>query len=88
MSHTRPDIVIAISMASLHMHSPKEADFEADYKSFRYLKGSPGRDLFLKKNKNRGIKAFTDTNCAGSIEDISYVFGNLVYWRSKAKYSG
>lgn len=42
------------SLLSQHMHFPKKAYFEAIYKIFRYLKGSPRRDLFFKKNKTMG----------------------------------
>ncbi|XP_024024098.1 uncharacterized protein LOC112092356 [Morus notabilis] len=48
LSHTRPDIAFAVSVASQHMHLPKEAHLEAVYKILRYLKGSPGRIIFQK----------------------------------------
>ena len=56
----------------------------------RYLKGSPGRGLFFKKNSSRGVEAYTDADWAGSVTDrrstsgyCSFVWGNLVTWRSK-----
>ncbi|EXC19338.1 hypothetical protein L484_002140 [Morus notabilis] len=37
LSHTRPDIAFAVSVASQHMHSPKEAHLEAVYKILRLV---------------------------------------------------
>ena len=90
LSHTRPDIAFAVSVVSQHMHSPREAHLEAVYKILRYLKGSPGKGLLFKKNESREVEVFTDADWAGSTEDrrsttryCSYVWGNLVTWRSK-----
>ncbi|XP_062075663.1 uncharacterized mitochondrial protein AtMg00810-like [Humulus lupulus] len=55
-----------------------------------YLKKTSRKGLLFRKNGERGIKAFTDANWAGSIEDrrstsgyCTNVWGNLVTWRSK-----
>ncbi|RVW35444.1 Retrovirus-related Pol polyprotein from transposon RE1 [Vitis vinifera] len=50
LSHTRPNIAFAVSVVSQYMHSPKESHLKAAYKILKYLKGSPGRGLFFKKN--------------------------------------
>ncbi|RVX15345.1 Retrovirus-related Pol polyprotein from transposon TNT 1-94 [Vitis vinifera] len=69
LTHTRPDIGFAVSM---------------------YLKKSPGRGLYFKKTSSREVEVFTDADWAGSLIDrrsttgyCSYVWGNLVTWRSK-----
>ncbi|KAH9673231.1 reverse transcriptase Ty1/copia-type domain-containing protein [Citrus sinensis] len=68
LSHTRPDIAFAVSMVSQFMHSPCEEHFEAQ----------------------RGIEVYTDADWAGSITDrrstsgyCTFIWGNLVTWRSK-----
>ncbi|RVW39094.1 Retrovirus-related Pol polyprotein from transposon RE1 [Vitis vinifera] len=51
---------------------------------------SPGRGLYFKKTLSREVEVFTDADWAGSLTDqrsttgyCSYVWGNLVTWRSK-----
>ena len=90
LSHTRPNIAFVISVVSQYLHSPKESHLEAVYKILRYLKGSPGRGLFFKKGDSKKVKIYTDANWAESAEDkrsttnyCTYVWGNLVTWRSK-----
>ncbi|RVW36389.1 Retrovirus-related Pol polyprotein from transposon RE1 [Vitis vinifera] len=90
LSHTRPNIAFAISVVSQYMHSLKESHLEAVYKILRYLKGSPGRGLFFKKSDSKKVEIYTDVDWAGSANDkrsttgyCTYVWGNLVTWRSK-----
>ena len=90
LSHTRPDIAFAVSVVSQYMHSPFEEHLEAVYRILRYLKTTPGKGLFFKKNEQRNVEAFTDADWAGSVEDrrstsgyCTKVWGNLVIWRSK-----
>lgn len=90
LSHTRPDIAFAVSRVSQYMHSPTEEHLEAVFRVLRYLKGTPGRGLYFKKNEGRNIEAYTDADWAGAIEDrrstsgyCTFVWGNLVTWRSK-----
>ena len=72
------------------MHSPKESHLEVVYKILRYLKGYPGRGLFFKKGDSKKVEIYTNVDWAGSVEDIrsttgyyTYVWGNIVKWRSK-----
>ena len=90
LSHTRPDIAFAISVVSQHMHSLKESHLEALYKILKYLKGYLGQGLFFKKGDSKMVEIYTDADWAGSEEDrrstigyCTYVWGNLVTWRSK-----
>ncbi|XP_062099709.1 uncharacterized mitochondrial protein AtMg00810-like [Humulus lupulus] len=90
LSHTRPDIAFGVSMVSQFMHRPYKEHLEVAYRILRYLKGSPGRVLLFKKNNNRSIEAFTNADWAGSVTDrkatsgyCTFVWGNLVTWRSK-----
>ncbi|RVW83721.1 Retrovirus-related Pol polyprotein from transposon RE1 [Vitis vinifera] len=64
LSHTRPDIVFAVSVVSQYMYSPKESHLEAVYKILRYLKGSPGRGLFFKKSDSKKVEIYTDIDWA------------------------
>ena len=72
------------------MHSPYEVHMNVVYKILQHLKGTPRKGLHFGKHDQFKIKAFTDADWAGSIEDrrstsgyCTFVFGNLVTWRSK-----
>ncbi|CAJ2645380.1 unnamed protein product [Trifolium pratense] len=90
LSHTRPDIAFSVSVVSQFMHSHFEEHLEAVYRILRYLKANPGKGLFFKKTSERNVFIFTDADWAGSVTDrrstsgyCTYVWGNLVTWRSK-----
>ncbi|XP_050896227.1 uncharacterized mitochondrial protein AtMg00810-like [Lathyrus oleraceus] len=89
LSHTRPDIAFSVSVVSQFMHSPFEEHLEAVYRILRYLKGNPRKILFFKTSE-KNVSIFTDVDWAGSVTDrrstsgyCTYVWGNLVTWRSK-----
>ncbi|KAK3013501.1 hypothetical protein RJ639_010094 [Escallonia herrerae] len=90
LSHTRPDIGFSISVVSQFMNNPTEEHLEAVYKILRYLKMTTGKGLFFKKGYRKNIDIYCDADWAGSITDrrstsgyCTYVWGNLVTWRSK-----
>ncbi|KAK3024584.1 hypothetical protein RJ639_044326 [Escallonia herrerae] len=90
LSHTRPDIAFAVSLISQFMHSPKKKHLDAVYGVLRYLKGTPGKGLFFKREDNRMVEIYTNADWAGSSVDrrstsgyCTYVWGNLITWRSK-----
>ncbi|RVW56445.1 Retrovirus-related Pol polyprotein from transposon RE1 [Vitis vinifera] len=90
LSHTRPYIGFAVSAVSQFMHSPTEEHMEAVYRILRYLKMTPGKGLFFRKTENRNTEVYSNADWAGNIIDrrstsgyCSFVWGNLVTWRSK-----
>ncbi|CAN1170498.1 Retrovirus-related Pol polyprotein from transposon TNT 1-94 [Linum perenne] len=90
LAHTRPDIAFAVGIVSQHMHSPNEEHMEMVVRILRYLKQSPGKGIQFKKDSKRGISVYTDASWAGELTNrksttgyCSYVWGNLVTWRSK-----
>ena len=90
LSHTRPDIGFSLSVVSQFMNNPTEEHMEAVNRILRYLKMTPGKGLLYKKNDKRTIEVFLDADWAGDLTDrrstsgyCSYVWGNLVTWRSK-----
>lgn len=59
----------------------------------RYLKKTPGNGLFFRKNEQQSIKAYTDVDWLGALDDnkstLGYstmVWGNLMIWRSKKQF--
>lgn len=92
MSHIEPDIDFIVYMVSQHTHSLKEAHLEAIYKIFKYPKILSRRELFFKKDERKLVEIFIDAERASStngrrstIEYCTFVWKNLVTWRSKKK---
>jgi hypothetical protein len=46
---TRPDIAFTVSLVSQFMHAPKTTHLEAIDRILRYVKGSPGQGIWMKK---------------------------------------
>lgn len=71
------------------MHSPTKRHYEAVQHILWYLKGTPGKGIFFKKNEQRNIEGFADADWGGSTDAKSTtcyctkVWGNIVTWRSK-----
>ena len=90
LSHTRLDIAFAVSTISQYMHSPYETHMNVVYKMLQYLKEILGKALHFGRHDQFKIEALTNADWAGSIEDrrstssyCTFVFGNLITWRSK-----
>ena len=90
LPHTQLDIVFAVSIVSQFMHSPNEVHLKAVYCILRYLKSTLGKELFFKKSEQKTIEAYTYANWAGLVTNrrstsgyCTYIWGNLVTWRSK-----
>ncbi|XP_048443896.1 uncharacterized mitochondrial protein AtMg00810-like [Pyrus x bretschneideri] len=87
---TKPDIAYSVSIASQFMHSPMMEHFNLVKKIIRYLKGSVGRGIIMKKNESTQITGYCDADWAGNYIDhksttgyCTFVGGNLVTWKSK-----
>ena len=90
LSHTRPDIAYANSVASQFMHDLRERHLQAVNRIIQYLKASPGKGFLFKKGENLSMKVYIDADYARSIVDrrsttgyCMFLGGNLVTWRSK-----
>ncbi|KAH9699990.1 protein kinase domain-containing protein [Citrus sinensis] len=80
----------AVSAVSQFMHNPTEQHMDAVFRILKYLKMTPGKGLFFKKSEYRNIEIYSDADWAGDVTNrrstsayCSYVWGNLVTWRSK-----
>jgi Reverse transcriptase (RNA-dependent DNA polymerase) len=86
---TRPDIAFAVGTVSQFMHAPRTTHLEAVNRILKYLKGSPGQGIWMKKNNTNKILAYSDADWAGNFNRKSttgyctFVGGNLVTWKSK-----
>ena len=90
LSLTRPDIGFSVSMVSQFMNNPTEKHMTAVTRILRYLKMTSGKGLFFQRTSKKEIENFSDIDWASSAIDrrltsgyCSFVWGNLVTWRSK-----
>ncbi|RVW57690.1 Retrovirus-related Pol polyprotein from transposon TNT 1-94 [Vitis vinifera] len=90
LSYTRPDIGFSVSVVSQFMNNPTEKHMTAVIRILRYLKMTLGKGLFFQRTTKKEIEIFSDADWAGSVTDrrstsghCSFVWGNLVTWRSK-----
>jgi hypothetical protein len=72
------------------MHDPRTGHIEVVYQILRYLKGTPGKGLWFRKNQNLDLEGYCDADWASSQDDrrstsgyCIFVGGNLVSWQSK-----
>ncbi|WKA07311.1 hypothetical protein VitviT2T_025154 [Vitis vinifera] len=72
------------------MNNPTEKHMTTVIRILRYLKMTLGKGLFFQRATKKEIEIFSDADWAGSVTDrrstsgyCSFVWGNLVTWRSK-----
>jgi hypothetical protein len=86
---TRPNISYSVSQISKFMHSPRTPHLEAINRILKYLKGTPGKGIFMKCNNSNEVCGYSDADWAESFDRKSttgfctFVGGNLVTWKSK-----
>jgi hypothetical protein len=86
---TRPDLSFVVSQISQFMHAPRTPHLDAINRILRYLKGSPGKGIWMKRNNTNAICGYSDADWAGSFDRklttgfYTFVGGNLVTWKSK-----
>lgn len=90
LCHVRPDIAYVVSPVSRYMHDPRRGHLEAAFRILRYLKGSPRKGLWFKKNGHLEVEGYYDADRASCPNDMMstsgycmFIGGNLVSWRRK-----
>ena len=90
LTHTRPDIVNAVSIVSRFMSEPSKDHLTAAKRILRYIKGTKSYGIMYETKKDFKLTGYTDSDWAGSVDDrkstSGYVFqlGNkVVSWSSK-----
>lgn len=66
---TRPDIAYVVSLISRYMSRPTELHLLAAKRILRYLQGTSSFGLISKKDGNRELIEFTDSDYADDVED-------------------
>jgi hypothetical protein len=69
LSHTRPDILYAVSVVNRYMHDPREGHMDTVYQILRYLKSAPGKGLIFRKNGHLNFEGYCDSDWANCADD-------------------
>ena len=69
LSHTLLDIAFSVSVVSQFMNDLKEEHMEMVNRILRYLKLTPGKDLFFKKGTSREVEVYNEADWVGSVSD-------------------
>lgn len=87
---TRPDISYAVNRLSQFMHKPTTDHWGAVKRVLRYLSGTLTHGIFLRKQANPTLHAFSDADWAGDSDDYVSTNGYIIYlgshpisWTSK-----
>lgn len=76
---TRPDISYAVNRLSQFMHKPTTEHWMAVKRLLRYLSGTLGHGIFLKKQQQPTLHAFSDADWAGDSDDYVSTNGYIIY---------
>ena len=66
---TRPDVMQVVGLVSRFQSAPKETHVAAVKRILRYLKGTVDYGLWYLKCQDFTLRAFTDADWAGSVDD-------------------
>ncbi|XP_026377896.1 uncharacterized protein LOC113272240 [Papaver somniferum] len=87
---TRPDICFGVNYVSQFMHAPTDIHLQLVKRILRYLKGTIGLGITLRKGDLQNLRAYTDSDWAGcpdtrrSTSGYAVFLGsNLISWSSK-----
>ena len=87
---TRPDITYAVQQACLHMHDPRDVHWTLVKRILRYVRGTVGQGLQLRRSSSPTLVAYSDAEWAGwpdmrrSTSGFCVFLGDsLVSWSSK-----
>ncbi|KAB1228243.1 hypothetical protein CJ030_MR7G001970 [Morella rubra] len=75
LTATRPDIMYATSLLSRFMQSPSQVDFGAAKRILRYLQGTLEYGIWYTSTSNSKLVGFTDSDWAGSVDDMKSTSG-------------
>ncbi|XP_019158230.1 PREDICTED: uncharacterized protein LOC109154957 [Ipomoea nil] len=84
---TRPDLSYAVNRLCQRMQSPTTADWAVMKRVLRYVKGTLGMGLCIRKSESLALHAFSDSDWAGNPDDrkstsgfVVFLGSNLIAW--------
>ena len=77
--HNRPDITLVVGIVARFSANPKENHLMAVKRIMRYLKGTKEFGLYYKKNEKFELRAYTNANWVGNIDDRKSTSGGAFF---------
>nr|GEZ53462.1 retrovirus-related Pol polyprotein from transposon TNT 1-94 [Tanacetum cinerariifolium] len=94
LTHSHPDISYVVGVLSRFMHRPTKHHFGAMKRVLHYLAGTQDYGIWFSKTKDFRLKGYTDSDWAGSVDDMRSTSGNcftlkiaVIAWSSKKQAS-
>ena len=92
LTHTRPDLYYAFSVALRYMDKPHEIHWRVDKRILNFVQGTRTHGIFYKEKSNLDFIGFTDSDWVGDNTDKKYTSGYVfmliegpINWSSKNK---
>jgi histone deacetylase 1/2 len=87
---TRPDIAFAVNKVCQYLHAPTTVHWSAVERILRYVRGTIGFGLKIKRSNSFMVSAFSDADWAGDVDDrrsnggfAVFLGNNLISWTAK-----
>jgi hypothetical protein len=94
LTTTRPDIAFVTQQLSQFLSCPTHTHYDTSSGVVRYLKSSPGRGLFFRRDSQLHLLGFIDADWAGCLDTrrstSGYCFflgSSLISWRAKKQHT-
>ena len=94
LSFTRPDIAFAVNKLAQFMHRPTTDHWSLAKRLLRYLKGTIGHGLLLRRDSPITLHAYSDADWAGNLDDrtstsayVLFLGSNAISWSSRKQKS-
>jgi hypothetical protein len=79
LTTSRPDIIQVVGLVGRFQENPKETHVLAVKRIFRYLQGTVDYGLWYPKDTNLILRAYTDVDWEGSIDDRKITSGGTFF---------
>ncbi|KAG7536931.1 Reverse transcriptase RNA-dependent DNA polymerase [Arabidopsis suecica] len=90
LTYTRPDLSFAVNQVAQHMKEPTVYHWSLVERILRYIKGSPGKGIWMGRNSSTEIVGYCDADYNGDRNTrqsttgfCTFIGGNLVTWKTK-----
>ncbi|KAG7572488.1 Integrase catalytic core [Arabidopsis suecica] len=90
LTYTRPDLSFAVNQVAQHMQTPTVYHWGLVERILRYIKGSPGKGIWMGRNSSTEIVGYCDADYNGDRNTrqsttgfCTFIGGNLVTWKTK-----
>jgi histone deacetylase 1/2 len=84
---TRPDLSFAVNKVCQFLHAPSTVHWSAVKRILRYVRGTCGTGIKIRKSKSMMVSAFSDADWAGCVDDrrstggfAVFLGSNLISW--------